>query len=293
MTYIKKIIDEIEISRKSLIESYFSALAEAIDFVKSQVIGPLKAIHNPSDRELALLGTYYRIYLLATSLLELNHRSFFQTISNTARTMFELVVDLEFIVQDPHNDALAKYNAFPAVERFRSAQKLSTFLASNPGVQSHFTFDTTHISNFATAPGKQAEIEAEVKLVWGVDRNGNLLWPSHWTNVDLRSRARVVGVQYEAIYLELYPTLSWYSHSGPAGCAGLPEEFFESLCGISIDRSQKLFVIATKLCAREFHLDKAIQDFSKIIGFLEEAAKNYLQNEVLRKLKEKGISGGA
>lgn len=64
---------------------------------------------NLSDKEAAILGTYFRFYLCAKGVLSLNDRRFFQLVASAARTGFELLIDLRSLADDPSGKAVEMF----------------------------------------------------------------------------------------------------------------------------------------------------------------------------------------
>ena len=231
-----------------------------------------------SDKEAAILGTYFRFYLCAKGVLYLNDRRFFQLVPSAARTGFELLIDLRSLADDPSGKTVEMFTAFAAVERFRSAEQLTEFLAKHPDSPSVALFDSNHVTTFASDPTRRKNIENRVQQVWGITKKGKLNWPkNHWSGLNLKKRASDLGEYYEALYLHLYPLTSWYIHSGSVGYAWIEPEGFGRILGSSANLLRVMFVEATVIVAKQFHLEKVVEKFHQVIDFLKVAPEEYLR----------------
>lgn len=66
----------------------------------------------------------------------------------------------------------------------------------------------------------------------------------------------MLGPQYEELYIELYPFLSWHIHSGSTGYASLSADTFESAFGLMHSAIQRICLEATEICAHEMKIDR-------------------------------------
>jgi hypothetical protein len=273
-----------ELTDHDVIESYLSGLAEAVAFAESQIVPILNAQLKLSDKEMAILGTYIRFYLCSKGILALNDRRFFQLVASTARTGFELLIDICSLAKDPSDKAVKMFTTFAEVERFRSAAQLTEFLTEHPNYPKVPFFDGNHVMTFASDPNRRKDIEQRVQQVWGTTKKGNLNWPkNHWSGIDLRKRASDLGEYYETLYLQMYPFTSWYSHSGSVGYACIDPEGFGRIFGSSANLLRVMFVEATEIVVAQFELEKVINNFHQVIDFLKVAPEEYLKKALMNR----------
>lgn len=264
-----------DFTQKDLLDTYFDANKEAVDFVQKEIISVLNGQINLSLKEEAIVGTFFRMHALASSLTRLNNKLDFNAIAVIARTLFEVLIDLKLLT-NASDEGMARFRAFPKVDRFKKAKALLEFQGANPGVERQSFFDPKVRKDFVEAPGKQDEIENDVKALWGITSKGEPSWPGHWSHLNFKDRVKSFGAAYEQEYLEIYSLLSWYVHAGTAGYAGFSEQGLEAVYGISLKLSRRMYIEGLIICATIFHLSKAIEKFSQVMDFLENAPKQFL-----------------
>jgi hypothetical protein len=226
-------------SQKTLVDASFDGTQYMHDFSREKMLPVLKTLLFPSPQEVAVRDTYYKMSLLLRSALAMNSLDHFQSVAALTRSLFELWLDLKILAQDTTGDAVKKYNEFPEIERYRTAEQLVNFATSHP---QSLRMDISAQRAFHADP-QRAQIIANVKAK---RKDGRL--PTHWTETDVRNRARSVG--QEAIYVEAYPLLSWYVHAGATGTAGMSRQALEALFGFCHSLIQRMFVDATSTCAK-------------------------------------------
>jgi hypothetical protein len=173
---------------------------------------------------------------------------------------------------------------FPEIERYRVAEQLINFSNAHPQSlkmditpQRAFHADlarTQRIAN-ATTPGS----------------GGKQRYPDHWTGKNVRQRAIEVGE--EAMYVEVYPQMSWFVHAGPAGTAGITKGGFENIFAMCHSLIQRIFIGATAACAKATkissldYFDRWMRDISLKTGEIIVAEQIKLL-EAKRKQAEEG-----
>jgi len=260
------------LSIRVLAEAFFKTTDALTQFARTDVKPQIHAALslNPSEREIAIAGTYLRMFGWMQSLVALNGPAHFQAAAAAARTSFELKLDLLFLHHDSDGSRVKQYHAFPLVEKYRSARQLIAFTQSeNLGDE-----DLSAQKRFLEKIDRQ-QIDALLSDNWRLRRkdleHGR---PVHWTGLSAKQRATQMdrflgGKENEGVYLETYPLLSWFIHSGSTGTSGMSEHAIESLFGWCHRITQECFKEATTICAKELKIDKAIEGFEKK---LEEAA---------------------
>lgn len=207
----------LKLSQREFINAYFDGMKETVDFVQNKVTPVLKGQVDLNSSEVAIAGIFYRVHALGSSLSRLNHVLDFNASAIIRRTLYELLLDLKLLYSD---DATKKYvekfHAFPGINRFRTAQKISEFQHKNPGVETHAFFSGDARKKLLTTPGNSTKVETQVQTLWGRNKRGKLKWPNHWSGLSIRERAEKFGIIYEQEYLEIYGLLSSYTHAGSA-----------------------------------------------------------------------------
>lgn len=276
-----------DLTTSDVINSYHQGLKEAVDFVQSHVIGILKGQINLSRQEGAVIGIFYRVHTLAHSLIRLNNRIDFNAVAIIARTMFELLIDLRLLARSDINEQdLDRFFSFPEVDRFRKAGRVVEFQKRHPKLADESLLDSSVRQEFVTSKLEDGAIEAKVCTLWGTTSKGRPLWPDHWSGLSVRDRATMLGPSYEQKYLEVYAILSWYTHSGNTAYFQISEKGLESVYGIFLDYSRKLYIESLLICSKTFNLKEGITGFLQVIAFLEEAPSNLLMEYGLKKVDE-------
>jgi len=191
-----------EFTQHDLVNSYYDAVCECVDFVQKQIIPVLNGQLNLSQKEEAILGIFYRMHALASSLSRLNNKLDFNAVAIISRTVFELLLDIKILTSSSLTPTeLDKFQTFAEIERFRKTSKLLDFQAKNPGLETNSYFQGSFRKQLVEAPGKRASVESKVKSLWGTNKKGNPNWPDHWYG-PVRDRTELFGPLYEQEYLE-------------------------------------------------------------------------------------------
>lgn len=276
-----------DITPHELLSAYHDGLRHAVDFAQHEVIPILSGQIGLNRREEAQLGLFYIIHSLASSGVRLNNKVDFVGMAGIARTLFELLVDLKILdLADLPEIELDRFHTFAEVDKFRKARRLVELYKKNPSIQEHSLFNPEVRKIFISKPGKTEEIEKKVDMLWGRTKKGTLNWPDHWSNLTIKDRVKKLGDAYEHKYLEIYALLSSYTHSGNTAYAGLSPNSFEYFYGFSLELTRKMYVEALLIIAKTFVLTSALESFSGITEFLQNAPKHILRDYGLEKMKE-------
>ena len=228
------------------------------EFAKQYVMPVVRDQLNKNEYEKAFSALYFRMFLWFEAITELKDPRHFQVAQSSARSLFELLLDVKLVIQDPN--VVEKVNAFTRVERFRRANRLNTFVNEHPSIdRSQYLAELEH----ATDPATIAEIDASREKFWGRSSKGKLISPKHWSGRDVARLATDAGVEFEEMYISDYSHQSWYTHSGLAGIAGLSREGLTKAFAIAHMMSQRSFSQATEAVATAFRLFDAIPDLRK------------------------------
>lgn len=117
---------------KKKVEAFISGTATSAQFADEMIIGVLRGQMGLRPRELAVTGTYYRMYGWIKTLATLNDAVHYQAVASAARTLFELLLDLKILTEDTTGLELQRFQAFPEIEKFRVATKMTQFREENP-----------------------------------------------------------------------------------------------------------------------------------------------------------------
>ena len=282
-------IGDVEIAYKELpISDVVEALFQGTDSIRHFVVTIMEPILkgqlNLNDRQTAIVGTYYRIIGWLKAIGELNSLPHYQAVSSGARSLFELLLDIKLIQSDSTGDSVGKFHSFPEVEKYRVARNLVDYCDSTNNKEIECSNQRKFINEHFT----ESEIKSIVIKHWGTTKAGNPKWPNHWSGLKVADRARKLGPNYEALYIEFYSFLSWHIHSGSTGYAGIKSEGLEIAFGVMHNTIQKVVLDATLICAEVMQIDKIdnlVGDFKSTIENLRDTT-NRILIEKYSKLKK-------
>jgi hypothetical protein len=260
---------------KTIVDASFDGTKGMHDFSTEVIIPICKGLIGRSPQENAVIDTYFKMTLLLRSILVLNTLDHFQTVASLTRSLFELWLDLKILAQDPTGDAVTSYNEFPEIERYRAAEQMVNFAAAFP---QSWTTDISPQRAFHADP-QRAQRVASVKAQ---RKNGRL--PEHWTDTNVRARARSVG--QEAMYVEAYPLLSWYVHAGAAGTAGMNRTSLEPVFGFCHYLMQRIFLDATSVCAKLTKISK-LDYYDDWMRGIEQTTGKLIAQEQIKALRQR------
>ncbi len=274
--------DVSDLPMRKRVEAFFIGTKALSEFAESAIIPVLHGQLNLSGRETAISGTYYRMYGWLRSMVAMNHRIHFQGTAAAARALFELLLDLKILATDKTSQSVERFHTFPEVEKYRVSKKLVSFKDSHP----NSTKDVFRQRIFIGSPGQKQKIDKTVIRSWGKTKKGLPKYPKHWTGMSVFERARNLGIEYEELYHDAYPLLSWLIHSGSTGYAGLKEEALEAYFGRSHIIAQKAFIEATIICAEELKISYVIEDVRTILEDIKLTPGKVIVDEQVRILEE-------
>jgi hypothetical protein len=264
-------------SRKELIDSYHDGLKEAVDFINKVVIPPLKGQISLTSKEEAILGTFYRIHGLASSLIRLNHLLDFNAVAIIARTIYELLLDIKFLSSPQISQLdLDRFTSFPQIDRYKKARRLVELQKTNTRLAAHTLLNSAKRKSFVMKRGMKLKIENQVCRLWGHNKRSKPNWPDHWSGTSIRERAKAFGPLYEQEYLEIYSLLSAYVHSGSSAYSGFTGGNLEIIYGAALEYSRKMYIESLLICAKIFHLWQAVESFHPVVCFLQTAPHEIL-----------------
>jgi len=172
-----------DLSVRKRVEAFYKGTDAIAKFAQEVMIPMLRGQLNLNDKERAITGIYYRMYLWIPSMVTMNSRIHFQGAASAARSLFELLLDIKLLDADTTGEMVAKFHVFPKVERFRVAQNIVSFNDKNP--DSTIIVDT-HQRNLVNKPGKVQEIEETITTHWGTTKSGHPRHPDHWSGMNMK-----------------------------------------------------------------------------------------------------------
>ncbi len=280
--------DPIEIpdfTAHELLSSYQDGLKEAVDFTQTVVIPTLKGQINYSNQEAAVIGIFYRIHSLASSLMRLNQKSDFNTVAIVARTIFELLIDIKILSSDKiTRQQIEQFHSFPEIDRYRKAKRIVELQDGHPELANNSLLDSVKRRRFVEKDSQATQIEKKVVSLWGRTKKQKIKWPNNWSGISIWDRAKGLGPLYEQEYLEIYSLLSSYTHGGSAAYFNMSEKALESVYGISLEYARKMYIESIIMCSQVFKLQKGIKSFDQIVTFLKDAPEKILVEYGLKKI---------
>lgn len=226
----------------------------------------LQGLINQTPRERSFLTLFYRVVGYLASIWRLDGPAHVQAIAGSARSLFELGLDISLFSHDPTNESLDRIEAFTRVERYRVAKKLADFYAARQVPRGlNLTQQRAVVANAA----ERTAVEALVERYWGRNRHGELNWPKHWSRFpEARGRAQQAGGEWEERYVRHYYMLSWHIHSGLAGVANLPREAFDVFAAQAHQLATDIALDCYEVAGAELHLPAAIANWRDHQNFL-------------------------
>lgn len=267
-----------DLPAKTLIDAWFDGTKHMHDFAEQVMLPQLRALFAVSPREEAIRDTYFRLCLFLRSIVALNRLDHVQTVAASARSIFELWIELELLARDQTDQAAAKQRLFAEVERFKHAEQIIRYAADNPGWEMNVSAQKAFCSE---------ERRARLVKDAGASSWSDLRKRPHWTGKDLRQRAR--DVDQESAYIQLQPLLSWYVHSGAAGTAGMSRVGLEAVFAISHIHTQRMFLAATGVCAKVTKIAELPQFSGWMTDMLYKSGR-LVVNEQIKQLEERAAA---
>lgn len=266
------------------VEAFYKGTDAVSKFAEEVMIPVLKGQLRLNDKERAIVDTYCRMYAWVRSMVAMNHRIHFQGVAAATRSLFELLLDIKMLADDETGELIKKFHAFPDIDKFNRAKKIVSFCDKH---RNETQINDSLKRIFVNYLGRKQNIKQTILRYWGKNKKGDPKRPKHWTGRNVPERARSLGLKYEELYVLNYPLLSWYIHSGSTGYAGLNEEDIENCFSISHGLAQRMFLEATKICAKEIKLDVGIKWLQRAIEDLRLIPGKVLVEEQIKYLEEK------
>ena len=276
--------DQVAVTPEMYARATYVGIQALLAFSKEYLNPVLQAgLLGPTDRDKAILFVYWRMFGLLTSVYKLNGPPDFQSIASASRSLLELYLDLNLLIRDASGVSVERFHAFIRVERFRVAEKMVDFFATNPSLPSS---DINEQRKLVGNAAERAGVEGLVDRLWGRDKKGNLIWPAHWSQQNARERAKTLGPKFEAMYVRNWYGLSWHIHPGSVGVAGLPKDAFDAFNGLAFHLIIEITADSFSLVANQLRLDAGIPDLRAKLDFLRNVSAFRLTDLRLHELGE-------
>ena len=256
--------EEPEYSVREKTEAFYQGTDAIGEFAQKVMIPVLRDQLKKTDKETAITGTYFRMYAWVQSLIRLNDPRHFQAAATVARALFELLLDIKLLDADTNGKMVAKFHAFPEIERFQMAKDYVECADRNPDVSTQ----DAHQRKLVSQPEKEEDIRGKIVKHWGKTKGAkpnSCKPPIHWSGMNIRERAQQFGTSFEKRYLFDYRIGCLASHSGSAIYAGLDSDALESIFCLSHGLSQEYFLEATQICADVMNISTSVEEFPALV----------------------------
>lgn len=249
-----------EKSIKQHSEAFYNGTLTAYKTVNKHIVPVITKIKGKNDAEKAIIGAFFRAHACMHSMSKLDDILDFQVVASCARTIFEILVDIKLLSLDSTGKLAVKYHLFPTIEKFNSAQKINRFWEKyKTDLGDCFNEQRDLVKSF------KKKIDKAVKQKWGINKKNKPYYPRHWTGKNLECRVRELSLKYKIYYYKLYPTLSWFVHSGSACYDGFDEEDFFAAFGLAHSIALDSYLEALTICVEFVELENTIDSFSIMI----------------------------
>jgi hypothetical protein len=202
-----------------------------------------------------------RAYYCLSSLAKMDSPGDFQAVRATARTLFELYLDLMFLKNN--QGAHRKYHNFNKLAWMKSAIELFDFMEANPS--EHHEVKYFEQLEIATDPIKIAECKSLLTSLYGRtegDIRNSLAGsiPENWTGMKTFKRIE----QLDLSFLEYFKTevcqSNWHVHGGAVGIGSRTPEMFAEIWSSGHDLSFRLLQNMTHIAFRELNLLESVPE---------------------------------
>jgi hypothetical protein len=242
-------------------EFWFAILNSLSKFDEMEVNGVLNGVLSPTLPEECFLSIYYRANANVSSLLELKSPKHFQAIGMLARSLFELAVDIAMLDQVPGFPI--KMRIFMDLEKLRACRSAVAFAKSNP-----VTFQKSAQPQEDYITKNETRILGLVASTWPGIKVRDL---THWSEMRLPTRVRMLSSEMQELYAFFYRHLSWSVHPGLEGVYGIKPESFAHMCGMAYHLAALNYEKVLRRIIPAFKLDRAdpsIDNRMKLARFL-------------------------
>jgi hypothetical protein len=258
---------------EQLVEAAKTAYAgtkQYYDYADKHVIPVLVSQLGLSQYEHALISVYYRLHLLMQTLTRLDSYHDFQVVRATARSMFELTLDVRTLKMNPQ--LAVRFFSFPKIERMRTALRVADFVSLHPGPEmaERYKYQLRLAADVQAIADCEAMLLADFGIQTCIATDGAKKFPKSWVHMPVRTQAAALGVEVEARYLADYSIASWFVHGGFAGMESISLDGFVVVYLRGQWLAVKSFHDATFVVAQELRLFDAQPELWTHIKYLEQ-----------------------
>ena len=272
--------ERIPVTPHMMADAGFEGVRALVAFGKFYLHPLVQGLLNKQQKEEAILGLHYRMMAYLTSLLKLNAPIYFQSIVATARSLFELALDMAIFSQNIVNAPDKWLRAFNFVERYRAAERLVNFYQPRK-LPPNLNIDQQR--EFCSDLNNKTKKEELILKYWGKKKR----YPLHWSGIDkIQERAKRAGDNWEDRYVYYYRRFSWHVHSGLTGVADIAQEIFDAIAADAYHLIKDVVLDSYEILGRELLLPKAMPEWGKRMKFLSLADGLALVDEQLQSLGE-------
>ncbi len=254
--------EAVEVTPEMLDRVLLMGTAALSHFADTVMLPVFEGQLNPTDRELAFSGSFYRFVAVLRTLRDLRERYHFQVVAAATRTVLELSMDVEMLTKNHVPDPVEKFHAFTRAARFSAAYKLVKFFDENPKLEE--PEDAAEHRALVSKPGEKDAVEALCQKHWQT-----LKAPQHWSGLDWTRQADLVKPVLRKAYMRWRSLLAWHIHGGAAGVGGLSPESFGALVCVCRYLTRDVVPPALRELGTAMHLHHAIPDFFDQLEFAE------------------------
>lgn len=212
----------------------FDLLDRTRELADTEVLPVIEMLKGDNSRQnwrldATVYEAYARMAMWMRTLAKLKQTSDAQAIGAGARCLFEQLLDLKWLEQNPGPEWLERFHEFPRVDRYAKARKAVEYKKQHLASQ----INMEKFRKIMATADQGEPIAGVVGRVWGSNlKTGGPNWPNHWTGeANILSQAESLGAKYADMYREKYPVLSWLVHSGSSAFHGRDFEGIESYVG--------------------------------------------------------------
>jgi len=248
---------------------------ESVKFIEK-----LKGKENGRTSRTAMLNIYGKVCMWTMSMVRMNRPENLLALAGCVRAVLELYVDLNLFLIEAIPNGAEKYFSFPDVEKWRVANNLISM--RNQLNSSALRTDTRLDAYLKNPANSQTNIEALSIKLWGIDRNGKVFKPKHWSNMNLRQRVfdKVANDELSEIYIESYYYCNEMVHSTYTNLI----KNLETVCRFAwhlFELGTKMFLLATRLINETIEVLPK-EDVESVIKKVDSKKLKYLFVELVK-----------
>ena len=275
---------QVPVTSALMANATFEGVRAALAYWRFHLLPVLQNLINQTARERSFLSLFYRFMGYIASIWRLDGPAHVQSIAGSARSLFEVGLDIALFRQDQSNESVERIQSFTRVERYRVAMKLVDYYAARALPRDLNIDEQRRLVADAT---ERDSVHTVIERYWGRNRQGDLIWPKHWSRFqEARGRAQQVGTEWEERYVRHYYMLSWQVHAGLVGVANLPGHTFDAFAALAHQLATHIALDCYQMAGEELHLSAAIPNWQDHQNFLSHVIGMALVDARLHSLGE-------